>query len=437
MRNEMRKIVGITKRYLVSAVIIIVIIVGLVFGFQLAQVQHVRTTLATGPAREAGTGATANWAGGPRHQLSNSNYPGGGPGTPGGGLAFPLRPRETAPNPSGDTTVDSVAVNGSPWSLQGGLSGQIGAWTNVSTGSPGAGLTDHREDFGLDGELPSLFSRDESPGSYLNRPMQSRGDALIIRFQPRLAIVIDDWGYDWASARDFLSLDIPFTAAVLPYRAKTDEMLAMLRQRGHEVILHLPMEPKNPAIDPGEGGITTDLSDVEISRRVAAALAALDGVVGVNNHMGSKATSDERVMQAVLGVIREQGLYFVDSWTAPSSVAGQLAEELGVPTATNQAFLDHYDDVERVKSQIERLIKRAQKDGQALGVGHVRPHTYRALVEMIPRFQEAGVIIVPASRVVSTPVAVGEDDTGCGKELSLDIGNEPAFGQDPAHTLSP
>lgn len=190
---------------------------------------------------------------------------------------------------------------------------------------------------------------------------------------------------------------------MLPYRAKTQEQLTLLRQRGHEVILHLPMEPKNPGIELDRECITTDLSDEEIHRRVEAALGAIGQVAGVNNHMGSKATSDARVARVVLEVIKDHGLYFVDSWTAPTSVAGRLAGEMGIPTATNQVFLDHYDDVDRVKKQVERLIRLAKQDGQALGIGHVRPQTYQALVEMIPRFHEEGIVIVPASQVVAIP----------------------------------
>lgn len=225
---------------------------------------------------------------------------------------------------------------------------------------------------------------------------------LEIRFLPRLALIIDDWGYDWAMADRFLSLDLPFTAAVLPGREKSQAQAALLRQRGHEVILHLPMEPIDPEIELDEGCITTSLDEAEIRRRVEQALASVGEVAGVNNHMGSKASSDERVVRIVLEVIGEHGLYFVDSRTAPTSVIDRVAAEMGIPAAVNQVFLDHYSDVDKVKAQIERLIRRAKRDGQAVGIGHVRPQTYYALAEMLPRFHEEGVVIVPASRIVSS-----------------------------------
>ena len=113
---------------------------------------------------------------------------------------------------------------------------------------------------------------------------------LNIRFLPRLALIIDDWGYDWQTADEFLSLDLPFTAAVLPGREKTREQAALLRERGHEVILHLPMEPLDPDLELDDGYITTNLDEAEIRRRVEEALASVGR--WRCNHMGSKATSD-------------------------------------------------------------------------------------------------------------------------------------------------
>ncbi len=396
--EEMREVARLNRDYLASALVIIVLVVGLVFGFQLARLQHAQTVLSAQLDRVSGDqvrGCEGNWC-------LNSDLV----GQDQWGIDWSLlRKLDVPPVGENDNSVLSVPV----------------IWDG-----------EYRS-FLLNSALPPLSRMGEGNGLNLMDRILPRKSDLIIRFQPRLAIVIDDWGYDWAAARDFLTLEIPFTAAVLPHRAKTSEQVALLRQRGHEIILHLPMEPKNPTIEPGKGAITVDLPDAEIRRRVEAALATVDGAVGVNNHMGSKATSDERVMGIVLEIVRKRGLYFIDSWTAPTSIAGELAEEMGVATATNQAFLDHYDDVEKVKSQLERLIKRAQKDGQALGIGHVRPQTYRGLVEMAPRFQEAGVIIVPASKIVSTPMMIGDPLPGSTDTAPhLDIDFEPAFGDDPA-----
>ncbi|NMB46154.1 MAG: divergent polysaccharide deacetylase family protein [Firmicutes bacterium] len=391
--DEMRKVAQLNRDYLAMAIVIILLVVGLVFIVQLVRLRQTESALSVSLS-SAATGAEprgAGWA------EPGADYPQGGD---------PGRPQLPFPNPEGDEPNDKWEeeaerrLSQERWTLQPQLPPSVeianGSWF-LSAAAPQDG------ELCLDAQLPPLDTG--ARPSFLHPdtdPPLSRG-TLIIRFLPRLALIIDDWGYDWDMAKEFLKLDIPFTAAVLPYRTETENQLTLLRQTGHEVILHLPMEPKNPAIELDDQCIKTDLSDAEIRSRVEAALAAVRPVAGVNNHMGSKATSDERVVRAVLEVIRENKLYFVDSWTAPTSVARALAAEMEIPSATNQAFLDHYDDVEKVKRQIERLIRLAKRDGQALGIGHVRPQTYRALTEMITRFAEEGILIVPASQVVSVP----------------------------------
>ena len=358
MRSELREVRQASRVYIIVAVFAIVAVVGLIFGFQIAKLQQ-----------------------------SNSQAD--------AVLSHAVAEREDA-NQS-DCRLSSVGID-DKWMEKFGVSAAL------RLSEAPAAVKDQSskdEDYRLNRNLPSFSFPIKSSWLDMERLIRLRTGELLLRFQPRLAIVIDDWGHDWAAAQDFLDLDIPFTAAVLPYRTKTDEMISKLRQKGLEIILHLPMEPQNPNIEIGEGAITTDLNENEIRAKVEDALRAVDGAVGVNNHMGSKATSDPKVMQAVFDVFIDSDLYFIDSWTAPTSVAGQMAWERGIPTATNQAFLDHYDDVEKVKSQLERLIRLARRDGQALGIGHVRPQTYRALVEMKPRFKEAGVVLVPASKVVS------------------------------------
>lgn len=388
----MRKVAQLNRDYLAVAIVIILVLVGTVFAVQLARLHQTQSAvspaLSTPASGEDPTGANpgdpqGNGPEGEPH-LSQINTPG------------PEEGNDSLSEP--EKSVGELPNEG--WPLQSELPERICLGKDdwfVQSPQPAKG------ELVLDNDLLSVSTTPLPSCLYPHGQLPLFGGQLIIRFLPRLALIIDDWGYDWEMAKDFLNLDLPFTAAVLPGRARTREQLVLLRQRGHEVILHLPMEPKNPDIELGKDCIRTHLSEAEIRSRVEAALEAVGRVAGVNNHMGSKATSDQRVMQVVLEVVKERGLYFVDSRTAPTSVAGELAAEMGIATATNQAFLDHYDDVERVKRQLECLIRKAKQDGQALGIGHVRPQTYQALVEMIPRFREEGIVIVPASQVVSTP----------------------------------
>lgn len=225
--------------------------------------------------------------------------------------------------------------------------------------------------------------------------------------RPRIAVVIDDWGYEWEMAEAFIGFPEPLTVAVLPFLPYSQDHAVQAAGAGHQVILHMPMEAQNEAVDIGPGGIRTTMDDDEIAERVAAALAHIPGVSGLNNHMGSRATADQRLMDAVLDVIDEQQLFFLDSYTAATTIGHEVARERAVPYAVNQVFLDHVDTEEHVRGQIARLVRLAEQRGHAIGIGHVRPNTYAALVGMLPELRVAGIEFVPISELLLVPV--GED----------------------------
>lgn len=217
--------------------------------------------------------------------------------------------------------------------------------------------------------------------------------------KPIVAIVIDDMGYGRAGTEQILNLDVPVTVAVMPYGPHAAEEAARAQRKGHGVILHQPMEPLSEEVDPGPGKITVDMDDVTIRQVLADNLARVPGTIGVNNHMGSKATSDRRVMEAVIDEVKSRGLFFLDSRTIASSVAAQVASEKGLPPVSNQVFLDNTDDVNYVKERLRLLLQVAVENGTAVGIGHVRPNTAAAIEEMIPVFKAAGVEFVTVDRV--------------------------------------
>ena len=209
--------------------------------------------------------------------------------------------------------------------------------------------------------------------------------------EPLLAIVIDDWGYGWQAARDFLDFDRPLTVAVLPHlplsRSQADEAHA----RGHQVILHLPMEPLAEQWDLGQGAVTTVMTSEEIHVDVQEALAAVPHVSGVNNHMGSKATADSRVVADVLAAVKSTGLFFLDSRTTAASVVPAVAREMGVPVLVNDRFIDPDTDPQRVKERILLAARLAKRRGYAVAIGHVRPETYAGLVASLEELDREGV----------------------------------------------
>jgi hypothetical protein len=217
---------------------------------------------------------------------------------------------------------------------------------------------------------------------------------------PRVAVIFDDAGYSVRAAREVMALPRPVTISVLPGLPYSTPIAEEAAGRGVQVILHLPVQPDNAALDLGPGGITVDMTDDAIARTVASDFATVPGAVGTNNHMGSRGTADPRVMRAILGVVKARRLFFVDSLTSPRSVGADTARAMGVPTAVRAVFLDNQDDDTYVRAQFHALIRVAQTRGQAIAIGHVGKVTARVLREMLPEFDEAGIRFVPVSALV-------------------------------------
>ncbi len=216
----------------------------------------------------------------------------------------------------------------------------------------------------------------------------------------RVAIIFDDAGYSLRAAREVMELGRPVTISVLPSLPYSTEIAEEAPEHGVQVILHLPVQPDNPALPLGPGGVTVDMGDDTIRHVVASDLATVPTAVGANNHMGSRGTADPRVMRAVIDVMRERRLFFVDSLTSPRSVASRIAREMGVPTGVRAVFLDNQDDEGYVRAQFRELIKIAEARGQAIAIGHVGKVTARVLREMLPEFDEAAIRLVPVSQLV-------------------------------------
>lgn len=187
----------------------------------------------------------------------------------------------------------------------------------------------------------------------------------------KIAIVIDDFGNQMKGTEEMLALQIPLTVAVMPFLRSSTEDAKKAHQLGKEVIIHLQMEPvtgKSTWLGPKP--ITTDLSDLEIRKRVLAAIEDVPYAVGMNNHTGSKATSDERVMRVILTVCKERGLFFLDSRTSMNSVVGKIAKELDVPYMENNIFFDHSPTTEYVTKQANKLAQLS-KTSDIIAIGHV------------------------------------------------------------------
>lgn len=231
---------------------------------------------------------------------------------------------------------------------------------------------------------------------------------------PRIALVFDDLGYTTEGlVRELLDLGVPLTFAVLPGLPHTADFVRAARARGHEIILHLPMEPVDGEHhDPGRGALRVDLPDAENRRRLAAAMDGLPDYVGISNHMGSRATADAGLMDLVLDQIRtrRRGIFFLDSKTTPLSVVPERGRLAGVRVVSNNLFLDGTDESDVVPAvQTGRLEDIARRRGRALGIGHVRPQTVAAVREAVREWEAGGIRLVRVSELAGAgrPASAG------------------------------
>jgi uncharacterized protein len=217
---------------------------------------------------------------------------------------------------------------------------------------------------------------------------------------PKVAIIIDDCGYNEERCKLFLQLPIPITLSILPMTPYGKQIAADAVAAGKSVMLHLPMEPDSPRFNPGAGAITTEMTDEQVQAQVEADLNSLPDVPGANNHMGSKATSDPRVMRDVLDVLQKRHMFFIDSQTSGSTVGESTARELGIPTAERDVFLDNQKDLPYIRGQLKQLQDVARKRGSAIAIGHPFETTVQALTEAIPQMESAGITFVTAESLV-------------------------------------
>jgi polysaccharide deacetylase 2 family uncharacterized protein YibQ len=216
----------------------------------------------------------------------------------------------------------------------------------------------------------------------------------------KLAIILDDLGSDRAAAEGIFALPYPLTISILPNHELSGEIAREALRRGYEVMLHLPMQsvanekPEAQELHPG-------MPAAEVASLVDQFLQNVPGVVGINNHQGSQATSDFALMEGLMPVLRERHLFYVDSRTTAATVAYETAQNSGVRSAfRNVPFLDDVAEVAAVRKQLELALRGAREKGEAVAIGHPHPATLQALSEVLPQAQAQGVRLVFVSELV-------------------------------------
>jgi uncharacterized protein len=217
---------------------------------------------------------------------------------------------------------------------------------------------------------------------------------------PRLAIILDDIGSEPAAVDEVFSLGYPLTLSVLPLHEHSASIAREAHGRGYQVMLHLPMEATGREVSEQQQ-LRVGMNSAQVANDLRSMLASVPFAVGVNNHQGSLATSNPKLMAELMPLLREHHLFFIDSRTTAATVAFETAERDGVPCAfRNSPFLDDVREADAIRQQLEIAIHNAKEKGEAVAIGRPHPKTLGVLREMLPQVQAQGVELVHASALV-------------------------------------
>ena len=218
---------------------------------------------------------------------------------------------------------------------------------------------------------------------------------------PMIAIVIDDMGVDRKRSKHMWEdVPAPLTLSFMTYAHDLPAQTQAARNKGHELMLHMSMEPSSATIDAGPNVLMTAMDSTEIRSLANWGMDRFEGFVGVNNHMGSRFTEDERAMRVVLEEINKRGLLYLDSRTSSRTVGPTMARMLGVPALQRNVFLDNDNIADKVLKQLDEVERLARKYGHAIAIGHPRDATLQVLEDWIPKARERGLAIVPVSTLM-------------------------------------
>ena len=202
---------------------------------------------------------------------------------------------------------------------------------------------------------------------------------------PKIAIVIDDLGYDRLIAREYIELPLPLTLSFIPQAPYSKEMARIAMEKGKETLLHLPMEPLNyPQTNPGPGALLISMSANEIKQIIDNDFKEFPFVKGANNHMGSRFTENREKMTVVLESLKKRKLFYLDSLTTPHSVVPALSGDLGIKYLQRNIFLDNEVAEDPIRRQLEKLVQVAQARGYSVGCGHPYPVLLQVLRDQLP-----------------------------------------------------
>lgn len=234
----------------------------------------------------------------------------------------------------------------------------------------------------------------------LTLPLRALASAASPSFA-RIALIIDDVGFSRRVIKPFLAIPAELTFSVLPHLQFSNLLAHEINSHGFEILLHQPMEPFDPLVDPGPGAVYVRDRSERIEDMLANNIQAVPHAVGVNNHMGSRFTSSRLEIQIALQTIKREGLFFIDSLTSNRSCAYLTARHINMATGRRNAFLDNTRHPANIIQRLYHLVDHALLTGAAIGIGHPFPETAIAIRQFCSEIQGTGVHIVPVSEVLA------------------------------------
>lgn len=218
--------------------------------------------------------------------------------------------------------------------------------------------------------------------------------------KPVIAIVIDDMGLDRTRNPKVLNLPKEVTLAYLPYSPNIRWQASQALNAGHELLLHMPMEPERKTANPGPNYLGANMNPLELQSRLEKNLTAFSGYVGINNHMGSKLTCSRDALAVIMAALKERGLSFLDSRTGDCATAETVARENGVKTTHRDIFIDHSHSLAAASHALAATEAAARRTGSAIAIGHPKDNTIAALAKWLPTLEAKGFQLVPVSQVI-------------------------------------
>jgi polysaccharide deacetylase 2 family uncharacterized protein YibQ len=215
----------------------------------------------------------------------------------------------------------------------------------------------------------------------------------------KLAIIVDDGDYGGSLTETILSLSPKLTLSILPYTPLGTQIAEIGHSKGFEIMLHIPMENIDSELK-HPGRLNTGMSESEIFRMTNDALKQIPHAIGVNNHTGSKFTTDAKAMALFIDTIKDLNLYFIDSKTTPETRAFDVSRAFGVASAERDLFIDHDNAIKEIRRRFKEVIAIAKRNGQAIAICHFRPNTASVLGELLSTLEAEGSTLVHASELV-------------------------------------